>query len=181
MGIWPDEKTTGDPRQERGVGIRTGIKAGIKADRGAGTRIGIGMGIKVGTRVDTKWGNKRREDSRQGDKRDSTEVQSFTSRSYLLTERSFFFFTTSSSKSVTIWPKLSTTAGSAVNSKSVIFVKCGDPSSRYPVVEIWKPRTWRVLSAMLSVLKTPKSKASVSQSWLELKRHLLGSTLTRLF
>lgn len=104
-------------------------------------------------------------------------MQSFPSHFFLLAACFFFFFITSSLKFVTIRPELSTTAALAVNSKSVIFVKCGDLFSRYPIAEIWKLSAWRILFAMTSVLKLSKSKASVFQSSLKSKRHFLRSKL----
>ena len=130
-----------------------------------------------GTRAGIEWGNKKKKDSGQGDKKDLTRAQSFAIHFFLLAAHLFFFFTTSSSEFVPTWPGLSTTAGLAINSKSVISLKHRDLFTRYLVAEMWKPRAWRVLSAMSSVLKPPKSKTSVFQSWLKSKRYLSGSTL----
>lgn len=67
-------------------------------------------------------------------------------------------------------------AGLAFNSKSVISVKHKDPSSKYSVAEMQKLRAQRISSAMLSMLKLLKSKASVFQSWFELKHYLSRNT-----
>ena len=155
-----DDKTTEDPGRERGVGIGAGTGVGT----GAGIRADTGAGTRAGTRTSTERGNEKREDSRQGDKRNPTRVQSFASHSFFLAAHLFFFFTTSSSEFVTTWLGLLITAGLLVNSKSVISVKHGDLSSRYPVMERWKPRAWKVSSAISSVLQLLNSKASVSQS-----------------
>ena len=153
-GTWPDDKITEDPGREKGAGTGAGTRAGIRAD--------IRAGIRVGIRAGTEWGNKGKKDLGQRDEGDPTGAQSFASRSFLLAAYLFFFFTTSFSEFVTTWPGLSTMAGLAVNSKSVTSVKRGDPSSRYPVAEMWKPRARRVLPARSSVLQPPKPKASVS-------------------
>ena len=180
-GTQLDNETTENPGRERRAGIGAGIGAGIKAGTKASIRVGIGANTRAGTGAGTKRGNKTREDSKRGDKRDPIGIQSFVSHSFFLATHLFFFFTTSSSESVTTWSGLFTMASLTVNSKSVTSMKYGDSSSKYPVAGMWKPRAWRVSSAITSVLQPPKSKVSVFQSWLELKRYLSGSTLARGF
>ena len=174
-GQMTDNKITGNPGWE--------IKAVKRQDdeTAADPRREIRVLTETGTRAGTERGDKREEDLGWEDKEDPIRAQSFASCSFFLAARSFFFFTTSFSESMTTWPGLSTTAGLAVNSKSVISVKCGNPSLRYPIADKWKPRTCKVLSAKSSILKLSKSKASVSQSWLKSKRYLLGSMLVRRF
>ena len=99
----------GDLGREIRMGIEAGIKAGIGVGIRAGIRMGTIAGTKTGTRVDIKAGkgvgieqaNKREKDLGQGDEGDPIRVQSFTSRSFLIAARLFFFFNTFSSESMT--------------------------------------------------------------------------------
>lgn len=93
-GIWQDNKTARDLKWE----IKAGIKVGIRA----GTRICIRAGIEQN--------NKKEENLGWKDKEDPTRIQSFANRHFFLATHLFFFFTTSSSESVTIWLGFSTLA-----------------------------------------------------------------------
>ena len=121
-GTQRNKKTAGYLEQETGADIRDGKKPGI--------RVGIGVGTRASTGASIKPNNKREENWRQKDEGDPTGAWRFASHSFFLAVRSFFFFTTFSSESVITWPGLTTTAGSAVNSKYIISMKDEDFSLR---------------------------------------------------
>lgn len=81
----------GDSGQKIEPGSRQDNKTAADSEREAKMIIGVSI----------EPGNKRGEDLKREDKGDSTREQNFTSCSFLLVARLFFFFTTFSLESVT--------------------------------------------------------------------------------
>lgn len=89
MGTQQNNVIAGDSERKTRVGIEVGTKVSIRID------------IRVGLEVGTEQGNERRKNLGQGNKKDLTEAQSFANYLFFLIACLFFFFTISSSKSVT--------------------------------------------------------------------------------